>query len=130
MLLLCTYEHDFAAISPFLSERIGTLCRHPCSVLWLEQRTTGWRSGRSEGDSKSLSVGTPPQTSYSSRSEHPVWFPGDFTGPSHRAPSISFGAPSVDRMSITTSCSAWLGLFSRRCMRSMRSLPFYGPGCP
>ncbi len=43
------YEHDFAAISPFLSERIGTLCRHPCRSLWLEQRTAGWRSGRSEG---------------------------------------------------------------------------------
>ncbi len=44
--------------------------------------------------------GTPPRTSYSSRSEHPVRFPGDFTGLSHEAPSISFGAPSVDRMSI------------------------------
>ncbi len=41
--------------------------------------------------------GTSPRTSYSSRSEHPVWFPGDFAGPSHGAPSISFGAPSVDR---------------------------------
>ncbi len=47
-------------ISPFLSERIGTLCRHPCLVLWLEQRNTGWRSGRSEGDSKSLSAGHAP----------------------------------------------------------------------
>ncbi len=53
MRLLWAYEHDFAAISPFLSERIGTLCRHPCLVLWLEHRTTGWRSGRSEGNSKS-----------------------------------------------------------------------------
>ncbi len=56
MRLLWAYEHDFIAISPFLSERIDTLCRHPCSVLWLEQRTTGWRSGRSEGDRKSLSA--------------------------------------------------------------------------
>ncbi len=47
--------------------------------------------------------GTPPRTSYSSRSEHPVRFPGDFAGLSHRAPSISFGAPSVDRMSIAAS---------------------------
>ncbi len=46
---------------------------------------------------------TPPRTSYSSRSEHPVRFPGDFAGLSHRAPSISFGAPSVDRMSIAAS---------------------------
>ncbi len=46
---------------------------------------------------------TPPRTSYSSRSEHPVRFPGDFAGLSHGAPSISFGAPSVDRMSITAS---------------------------
>ncbi len=44
--------------------------------------------------------GTPPRTSYSSCSEHPVRFPGDFAGLSHGAPSISFGAPSVDRMSI------------------------------
>ncbi len=47
--------------------------------------------------------GTPPRTSYSSCSEHPVWFPGDFAGPSHGVPSISFGAPSVDRMPITAS---------------------------
>ncbi len=47
--------------------------------------------------------GTAPRTSYSSRSEHPVRFPGDFAGPSHGAPSISFGAPSVDRMSIAAS---------------------------
>ncbi len=47
--------------------------------------------------------GTPPRTSYSSRNEHPVRFPGDFAGLSHGAPSISFGAPSVDRMSIAAS---------------------------
>ncbi len=47
--------------------------------------------------------GTPPRTSYSSRSEHPVRFPGDFAGLSHGAPSISFGAPSLDRMSIAAS---------------------------
>ncbi len=34
------------------------------------------------------SPGTSPRTSYSSRSEHPVRFPGDFAGPSHGAPSI------------------------------------------
>ncbi len=48
-------------------------------------------------------LGMPPRTSYSSRSERPVWFPGDFAGPSHGAPSILFGAPSVNRMSITAS---------------------------
>ncbi len=47
--------------------------------------------------------GTPPRTSYCSRSEHPVRFPGDFAGPSHGAPSISFGAPFVDGMSIAAS---------------------------
>ncbi len=56
MHLLWVYEHDFTAISPFLFQRIGTLCRHPHWFLWLEQRTTGWRSGRSEGYSKSLSA--------------------------------------------------------------------------
>ncbi len=57
MRLLWAYEHHVAAILPFLSERIGTLCRHPSRSLWLEQRTAGWRSGRSEGYSKSLSAG-------------------------------------------------------------------------
>ncbi len=47
--------------------------------------------------------GTTPRTSYSSRSEHPVRFPGDFAGLSHGAPSISFGALSVDRMSVAAS---------------------------
>ncbi len=68
--------------------------------------------------------GTSPRSSYSSRSERPVWFPGDFAGPSHGVPSISFGAPFKDRMSIaasgegltTTFCSG--AFFPRRCMRS------------
>ncbi len=60
MRLLWAFEHDFAAISPFLFERIGNLCRHLRLSLWLEQRTTGWCSGRSEGDRKSLSVGYVP----------------------------------------------------------------------
>ncbi len=47
--------------------------------------------------------GTSPRTSYSSRSERPVRLPGDFAGPSHGAPSISFGAPPEDRMSIAAS---------------------------
>ncbi len=42
------------------------------------------------------SLGTSPRTSYSSRSECPVRFLGDFAGPSHGAPCISIGAPSVD----------------------------------
>ncbi len=41
-------------------ERIGTLCRHPCWSLWLEQKIAGWRSGRSEGYCKSLSAGHAP----------------------------------------------------------------------
>ncbi len=53
MRLLWAYEHDFVAISPFLYERIGTLCRHPCWSL-CEQRIAGWCSGRSEGYCKSL----------------------------------------------------------------------------
>ncbi len=57
LMRLWAYEHDFYAISPFLYERIGTLCRHPCWSLWLEQRIAGWRSGRSEGYCKSLSAG-------------------------------------------------------------------------
>ncbi len=102
MRLLWAYEHDFAAISPFLYERIGTLCRHPCWSLWLEQRIAGWRSGRSEGYCKSLSSGHAP-TDLLLLTQRTVRFPGDFAGLSHGAPSISFGAPSVDRMSIAAS---------------------------
>ncbi len=47
--------------------------------------------------------GTSPRTSYSSCSERPVRFPGHFARPSHGAPSISFGEPSEDRMSIAAS---------------------------
>ncbi len=47
--------------------------------------------------------GTSPRTSYSSCSEHPIRFLDDFAGLSHGAPSISFGVPSVDRMSIAAS---------------------------
>ncbi len=53
--------------------------------------------------------GMSPQISYSSRNEHPVQFPGDFAGPSHGVPNISFGAPSVDRMLIAAS---WDGFTS------------------
>ncbi len=44
--------------------------------------------------------GTSPRTSYFSRSKRPARFPDDFTGPSHRAPSISFSAPSENKMLI------------------------------
>ncbi len=47
--------------------------------------------------------GTSPRTSYSSHSKCPVRFPGDFAGPSQGALSISFGAPSEDRVSIAES---------------------------
>ncbi len=64
--------------------------------------------------------GTPPRTSYYSRSEHPVRFPGDFAGLSHGAPSISFGAPSVDRMLIAASGDGFTD--------SGQSLQCCGPG--
>ncbi len=48
---------------------------------------------------RASSPGTSPRNSYSSRSECRVRFLGDFAGP----PSISIGAPSVDRMSIAAS---------------------------
>ncbi len=86
MRLLWAYEH-------FLSERIGTFCGHQCWFLWLEQRTTGWSSGRSEGNSKSLSAGyVPTDLLLLMQRICPIRFPGDFAGPYRRAPSISFGA--------------------------------------
>ncbi len=103
MRLLWAYEHDFAAISPFLYERIGTLCRHPCWSLCSSRGSPADALGDLRVTVRASPPGTPPRTSYSSRSEHPVRFPGDFAGLSHGAPSISFGAPSVDRMSIAAS---------------------------
>ncbi len=81
----------------FHSERIGILCRHPCWSLWLEQRTTGWRFGRSEGDSKSLSAGYVPTDLLMQRTSRPVsgWF--CWFCPTGRT------AASVDRMSIAAS---------------------------
>ncbi len=75
----CGSMHDFAAISHFLSQRIGTLCRH----------LTGSSRGPPDGALGDLRVtvrasppGRSPRTSYSSCSERPVRFPGDFVGPS------------------------------------------------
>ncbi len=48
-------------------------------------------------------LGTSPRTSYSSRSESPVRFQGDFAGSSHGAASISFGAPPNNMMLIAAS---------------------------
>ncbi len=103
MHLFWAYAHDFAVIWPFLSEWIGTLCCHPCWSLWLEQRIAGWCSGRSEGYCKSLSARYVPTDLLLLTQQTFVRFPGDFAGPSHGAPSISFGALSVDRMSIAAS---------------------------
>ncbi len=102
MRLLWAYEHDFAAILPFLSERIGNLCCHPSRSLWLEQGTTGWR-GCLRVTVRASPLGTSSWTSYSSRSKCPVWVPGDFAGSSHGVASISFGVPPGDRMSIAVS---------------------------
>ncbi len=47
-----------------------------------DHRLALWETVRASPPGKS------PQTFYSSRSERPVRFPGDFAGPSHGAPSI------------------------------------------
>ncbi len=47
--------------------------------------------------------GQSPQTSHSSHSSCSVQLPGDFAEPSHGVPSISFGAPIEDQMSIAAS---------------------------
>ncbi len=103
MRLLWAYEHDFAAISPFLYERIGTLCATRADLSGSSRGSPADALGDLRVTVRASPLGTPPRTSYSSRSEHPVRFPGDFAGLSHGAPSISFGAPSVDRMSIAAS---------------------------
>ncbi len=102
MCLLWAYEHDFPAISPFLYERIA-----PSAATRALSSSSRGSPADALGDLRvtvrASPPGTPPRTSYSSRSEHPVRFPGDFAGLSHGAPSISFGVPSVDRMSIAAS---------------------------
>ncbi len=102
MRLLRTHEHDFAAISLFLSERLAPSAATRARFSGSSREPPAGALGDLRVTVRASPPGTPPRTSYSSRSgEQPVWFPGDFTGPFHGAPSISFGAPSVDRMSIT-----------------------------
>ncbi len=47
--------------------------------------------------------GQSPRTFHSSRSSCSVWLPGDSAVPSHGVPSVSFGAPIEDQMSIVAS---------------------------
>ncbi len=87
-----------------LYERIGTLCRHPCWSLWLEQRIAGWRSGRSEGYCKSLSAGQRP---HGPLTPHAANIPSgsrviSLVCPTGR-PAFHSVQPSVDRMSIAAS---------------------------
>ncbi len=88
MRLLWAYEHYCAAISPFLSERIATSTTTRAGL-------SGSSRGPPDGALWDLRVtvrastpGTSSLTSYSSRSERPFRFPGDFAGSSHGAPSI------------------------------------------
>ncbi len=103
MRLLWAYEHDIAAISPFLSERIGTLCRHPSWSLWEAEDHRLGALGDLRVTVRASPPGSSPRTSYSSRSERPVRLLGDFAGSSHGMASISFGAPPEDSMSIAAS---------------------------
>ncbi len=96
MRLLWAYEHDFAAISPFLYERIGQSAATRADLSGSSRGSPADALGDLRVTVRASPLGTPPRTSYSSRSEHPVRFPGDFDGLSH-------GAPSVDRMSIAAS---------------------------
>ncbi len=102
MRLLWAYEHDFAAISPFLSERLA-----PSAATRAGLSASRGSPAGALGDLMVTVRASPPctspRTSYTLRSKHPIRFPGDYAGPSHGAPSISFGAPSVDRMSIAAS---------------------------
>ncbi len=99
MRLLWAYEHDFAAISPFLSERIDTLCRHPS----LSRGPSAGALGDLRVTVRASPPGTSPWTSYSSHRGTPVRFPGDIAGSSHGVDSILFGVPPEDRMSIAAS---------------------------
>ncbi len=87
MRLLWAYEHDIAAISPFLSEKGA-----PAGAL-----------GDPRASVRASPPGTSPRTSYSSHSVGPVRLLGDFAGSSHGMASISFGAPPEDSMSIAAS---------------------------
>ncbi len=103
MRLLWAYEHDFAAISPFLMKGLAPSAATRADLSGLSRGSPADALGDLRVTVRASPPGTPPRTSYSSCSEHPVRFPGDFAGLSHGAPSISFGAPSVDRMSIAAS---------------------------
>ncbi len=102
MRLWWAYEHDFVAISPFLLKVLAPSAAN-LAGLSASRGSPAGALGDLRVTVRASPLGTPPRTSYSSRSEHSVRFPGDFAGLSHGAPSISFGAPSVDRMSIAAS---------------------------
>ncbi len=102
MRLLWAYEHDFVAISPFLMKGLAPSAATRAGLSASRGSPAG-ALGDLRVTVRASPPGTPPRTSYSSRSEHPVRFPGDFAGLSHGTPCISFGAPFVDRMSIAAS---------------------------
>ncbi len=69
MRLLWAYEHDFVAISPFLSQRNGTL---PASLSGSSRGPPAGALGDLRVTVRASLPGTSPRTSYSSRSERPV----------------------------------------------------------
>ncbi len=95
MRMLWVYEHDFAAISPFPVQSralaAGGLVPSAATSSGLSCSSRGPPAG-ALGDLRVTARASPPstspRTSYSSRSEHPVRFLGDFAGSSHGALSM------------------------------------------
>ncbi len=103
-------EHDSLRSSPFLMKGLAPSAATRADLSGSSRGSPADALGDLRVTVRASPPGTPPRTSYSSRSEHPVRFPGDFAGLSHGAPSISFGAPSVDRMSIAASGDGFTSL--------------------
>ncbi len=72
--------------------------------------SSGWRTTSAQGQGdlritvRASPSSTSPRASHSSSTSHRLGFPGEYAGSSDRAwPSISFGAPADDGISITAS---------------------------
>ncbi len=102
MRLLWAYEHDIAAISPFLLKGLApSAATRP--GLSASRGPPAGALGDPRASVRASPPGTSPRTSYSSHSEGPIRLLGDFAGSSHGMASISFGAPPEDSMSIAAS---------------------------
>ncbi len=94
-------NHGSAAITPLSphGDGRGSLCHYPRLLLCHEL----WALGDLRVTVRAFLPGQSPRTFHSSRSSCSVRLPGDSAVLSHGVPSVSYGAPIEDQMSIAAS---------------------------